>query len=105
MNSYHRIGRQAKVEPTIATLAGVGEGRDDRRGRMEIAMNDIDWERIAAAIGLAIVLELVAYRLCFLLEIHEPYRSIIIAPSGIATVIAFYRTRKHKRRDGVPIED
>jgi hypothetical protein len=72
---------------------------------MEIAMNDIDWERIAAAIGLAIVLELVAYGLCFLLEIHEPYRSIIITPVGIATVIAFYRTRKHKSRDGVPIED
>ena len=68
-------------------------------------MNDISWERSAAAIGLAIVLELVAYGLCFLLGIHEPYRSMIITPIGIATVVAFYRTRTHKSRDGVLIED
>jgi hypothetical protein len=68
-------------------------------------MNDIDWERIAAAIGLAIVLELIAYGLCFVVEIHDPYRSMIITPIGIVTVIAFYRMRKHKRRDGAPIED
>ncbi len=68
-------------------------------------MNNIDWERIAAAIGLAIVLELVAYGLCFLFEIREPYRSMIITPIGIATVVAFYNTRKHKSRDGVPIEE
>jgi hypothetical protein len=68
-------------------------------------MNDIDWERISAAIGLAIVFELIAYGLCFLLEIREPYRSMIITPIGIATVIAFYKTRTHKSRDGVPIED
>ena len=68
-------------------------------------MNDIDWERIAAAIGLAIILELVGYGLCFLIGIHEPYRSMIISAIGIATVIGFYRTRKHKTRDGVPIED
>jgi hypothetical protein len=71
---------------------------------MEIAMNDIDWERIAAAIGLAIVLELIAYGLCLIFEIHEPYRSMIITPIGIAIVIAFYRTRKPKSGDGAPIE-
>jgi len=68
-------------------------------------MNDIDWERIAAAIGLAVVLELVGYGLCFLIGIHEPYRSMIINPIAVVTVVVFYRTRKHKSRDGVPVED
>ena len=67
-------------------------------------MNDIDWERIAAAIGLAVMLEFVAYGLCMLLRIHEPYRSMIINPIAVVTVIVFYRMRKHKTRDGVPIE-
>jgi hypothetical protein len=33
------------------------------------------------------------------------YRSMIITPIGLTTVIVFYKTRGHKSRDGVLIED
>jgi hypothetical protein len=68
-------------------------------------MSDVDWERIAAAIGLAVVLELIAYGFCSLIGITQPYRSMISTPIGVATVIAFYGSRKGKIRDGIPMAD
>ena len=101
---YAAFGIQGTTSDS-STLAGVGEGQDDDLGLVVIVMNDIDWQRLAAAVALAVILERVALDICILVDIPEPYRSVINTPIGIAAVFGFYRTRKHKSREGVPMED
>jgi hypothetical protein len=67
-------------------------------------MNDIDWKRLEAAVGIAVVLELVALGVCLLTGIHDPYRAMINTTIGIVAVSGVYATRKRINRGGAPIK-
>jgi hypothetical protein len=68
-------------------------------------MNDIDWERAAATVGLSIIVSIGVYVACSFVGIPNPYRQALSIGLCVGIAVAFYGRRKNKTRSDVPIED
>lgn len=67
-------------------------------------MNDIDWERAAATVGLCVVVSIAGYVACNLIGIPDPYRQAISTGLCVGIATAFYGRRQRKTRKGISIK-